>query len=108
MSGVSNPPQEEDKKPNDQSAYINLKVKGQSTKTHINIKFVSLLVNLKKMKEINGNGRRDDELKGLIWKLPQIKLKDLAKMGSAFCVGTGCSIGLVGDSASLFDCKNKL
>ncbi|KAH9744968.1 Small ubiquitin-related modifier 1 [Citrus sinensis] len=29
MSGVTNTPQEEDKKPNDQSAHINLKVKGQ-------------------------------------------------------------------------------
>ena len=29
MSGVTNTQQEEDKKPNDQSAHINLKVKGQ-------------------------------------------------------------------------------
>jgi hypothetical protein len=29
MSGVTGQPQEEDKKPNDQSAHINLKVKGQ-------------------------------------------------------------------------------
>ncbi|XP_038712920.1 small ubiquitin-related modifier 1-like [Tripterygium wilfordii] len=29
MSGVTNPPPEDDKKPNDQSAHINLKVKGQ-------------------------------------------------------------------------------
>ncbi|KAJ0047540.1 hypothetical protein Pint_15952 [Pistacia integerrima] len=29
MSGIGNPPQEEDKKPNNQSAHINLKVKGQ-------------------------------------------------------------------------------
>ena len=29
MSGVTNSQQEEDKKPNDQSAHINLKVKGQ-------------------------------------------------------------------------------
>jgi hypothetical protein len=29
MSGATGQPQEEDKKPNDQSAHINLKVKGQ-------------------------------------------------------------------------------
>lgn len=29
MSGVASQPQEEDKKPNDQGAHINLKVKGQ-------------------------------------------------------------------------------
>ncbi|XP_031255527.1 keratin, type II cytoskeletal 5 [Pistacia vera] len=43
---------------------------------------------------MNSNGRRDDEEKGLIWKLPQIKLKDLGKVGPAFGAGIGCGVGV--------------
>ncbi|PPD76969.1 hypothetical protein GOBAR_DD26100 [Gossypium barbadense] len=55
----------------------------------------------------NGNGRRrrrevEETDKGLIWKLPQLKLKEVGKVGPAFGLGAGCGlgfgIGLVGES----------
>lgn len=58
------------------------------------VKIVTLIVNLNKTKEMNSNGRRDIEEKGLIWKLPQIKLKDLGKVGPAFGAGIGCGVGV--------------
>ncbi|KAK4413470.1 hypothetical protein Salat_2759600 [Sesamum alatum] len=45
------------------------------------------------------NGR-DEEEKGLLWKLPAVKSKQLGKLGPAFGVGAGCgfgfAIGLIG------------
>ncbi|KAG8378572.1 hypothetical protein BUALT_Bualt08G0150800 [Buddleja alternifolia] len=45
------------------------------------------------------NGR-DEEEKGLLWKLPAVKYKQLGKLGPAFGVGAGCgfgfAIGLIG------------
>ncbi|KAL5843121.1 hypothetical protein ACOSQ4_009079 [Xanthoceras sorbifolium] len=38
--------------------------------------------------------RRDDEDKGLIWKLPELGMKDLGKLGPAFGTGVGCGVGL--------------
>lgn len=34
-----------------------------------------------------------DEDKGLLWKLPVVRTKQLGKVGPAFGVGTGCGIG---------------
>lgn len=46
----------------------------------------------------NGNGRRrrrevEEMDKGLIWKLPQLKLKEVGKVGPAFGLGAGCGLG---------------
>ncbi|XP_052200798.1 uncharacterized protein LOC127807177 isoform X2 [Diospyros lotus] len=45
------------------------------------------------------NGAQDGE-KGLLWKLPAIKTKQLGKLGPAFGIGAGCGfgfgIGLIG------------
>ncbi|XP_075108498.1 uncharacterized protein LOC107779538 isoform X2 [Nicotiana tabacum] len=38
------------------------------------------------------NGR--DEEKGLVWKLPIVKSKQLGKIGPAFGLGIGCGFGL--------------
>lgn len=44
--------------------------------------------------------RRDEEEKGLLWKLPPVRSKQLGKLGPAFGVGAGCgfgfAIGLIG------------
>ncbi|GKV35156.1 hypothetical protein SLE2022_236840 [Rubroshorea leprosula] len=40
--------------------------------------------------------RREEEVgddRGLIWKLPQVKLKELGKVGPAFGFGAGCGLG---------------
>ncbi|EOY16964.1 PREDICTED: uncharacterized protein LOC18592786 [Theobroma cacao] len=50
----------------------------------------------------NGNGRRrrreaatvQDGERGLIWKLPRLKLQDVGKVGPAFGLGAGCGLGL--------------
>ncbi|GER27638.1 glycine-rich protein [Striga asiatica] len=43
---------------------------------------------------------RDEEEKGLLWKLPAVKSRQLGKMGPAFGVGAGCgfgfAVGLIG------------
>ncbi|KAL3641525.1 hypothetical protein CASFOL_016493 [Castilleja foliolosa] len=43
---------------------------------------------------------RDEEEKGLLWRLPAVKSKRLGKIGPAFGVGAGCgfgfAIGLIG------------
>ena len=39
------------------------------------------------------SGRDDPEEKGLLWKLPVIKSRDLGKLGPAFGVGAGCGVG---------------
>ncbi|OMO77541.1 hypothetical protein COLO4_25109 [Corchorus olitorius] len=49
----------------------------------------------------SGNGRRqrrevpvvEDGDRGLIWKLPKLKLKDVGKVGPAFGLGAGCGLG---------------
>ncbi|XVF37339.1 hypothetical protein REPUB_Repub19eG0137400 [Reevesia pubescens] len=44
----------------------------------------------------SGRGRRrevEDGDRGLIWKLPQLKLKDVGKVGPAFGLGAGCGLG---------------
>ncbi|KAL0314025.1 UNVERIFIED_CONTAM: hypothetical protein Sangu_2246900 [Sesamum angustifolium] len=45
------------------------------------------------------NGR-DEQEKGLLWKLPAVKSKQLGKLGPAFGVGAGCgfgfAVGLIG------------
>lgn len=40
-------------------------------------------------KEMNGE---DD--KGLVWKLPEVRSRELGKVGPAFGVGIGCGFGL--------------
>ncbi|KAK6116706.1 hypothetical protein DH2020_049526 [Rehmannia glutinosa] len=48
---------------------------------------------------MNGRGR-DEEEKGLLWKLPTVKSRQLGKIGPAFGFGAGCGfgfgIGLIG------------
>ncbi|KAL3845737.1 hypothetical protein ACJIZ3_003140 [Penstemon smallii] len=43
---------------------------------------------------------RDEEDKGLLWKLPAVKSRQLGKLGPAFGIGAGCgfgfAIGLIG------------
>lgn len=46
----------------------------------------------------SGNGRRrrrevEEMDKGLIWKLPQLKFKEVGKVGPAFGLGAGCGLG---------------
>jgi hypothetical protein len=38
--------------------------------------------------------RRDDDPKGLLWKLPELNSNQLGKLGPAFGVGAGCGLGL--------------
>ncbi|KAI9092544.1 hypothetical protein K1719_027672 [Acacia pycnantha] len=40
------------------------------------------------------NGRDDSEEKGLLWKLPVLKSRNLGKVGPAFGVGVGCGFGV--------------
>ncbi|XP_028798125.1 ATP-dependent RNA helicase glh-2 [Neltuma alba] len=40
------------------------------------------------------NGRDDSEEKGLLWKLPVVKSRNLGKVGPAFGVGVGCGFGV--------------
>ncbi|XVE70311.1 hypothetical protein DITRI_Ditri10aG0062300 [Diplodiscus trichospermus] len=47
---------------------------------------------------MNGNGRKqrrevEDGDRGLIWKLPQLKIKDVGRVGPAFGLGAGCGLG---------------
>ncbi|CAN1143258.1 hypothetical protein LINPERHAP1_LOCUS24119 [Linum perenne] len=39
------------------------------------------------------SGNNDDEEKGFIWKLPEIRVKDFGKIGPAFGYGAGCGVG---------------
>lgn len=41
------------------------------------------------------NRRRSngDDDKGLLWKLPQVRIKDVGKVGPAFGLGFGCGFG---------------
>ncbi|KAJ8763461.1 hypothetical protein K2173_002344 [Erythroxylum novogranatense] len=38
-------------------------------------------------------GRSEEEEKGLLWKLPEVRLKDLGKVGPGFGLDTGCGVG---------------
>ncbi|KAJ8770012.1 hypothetical protein K2173_009095 [Erythroxylum novogranatense] len=40
-----------------------------------------------------GAGRSEEEEKGLLWKLPEVRLKDLGKVGPGFGLGAGCGVG---------------
>lgn len=40
-----------------------------------------------------GRGEEEDEEKGLMWKLPKLKSKQLGKVGPAFGLGAGCGLG---------------
>ncbi|KAM7280398.1 hypothetical protein ACFE04_007532 [Oxalis oulophora] len=40
-----------------------------------------------------GGGGDEDDNKGLLWKLPEVRIKDLGKVGPAFGLGAGCGIG---------------
>ncbi|OVA15463.1 hypothetical protein BVC80_8411g8 [Macleaya cordata] len=42
---------------------------------------------------MSGEGRRENEEKGLLWKLPVVKTKQLGKVGPAFGIGAGCGLG---------------
>ncbi|EEF42552.1 keratin, type II cytoskeletal I [Ricinus communis] len=44
---------------------------------------------------MNNFGRRsdDEEEKGLLWKLPEVRFKDFGKVGPAFGLGAGCGVG---------------
>lgn len=46
---------------------------------------------------MNKKGRKEgeegEEEKGLVWKLPQLKSKQLGKLGPAFGIGAGCGLG---------------
>lgn len=37
--------------------------------------------------------RIGDDDKGLLWKLPQVRIKDIGKVGPAFGLGVGCGVG---------------
>ncbi|VFQ59994.1 unnamed protein product [Cuscuta campestris] len=39
------------------------------------------------------NGGGGEEEKGLLWKLPAVKSKDLGKLGPGFGLGIGCGLG---------------
>lgn len=41
----------------------------------------------------NRDGRRDEEGKGILWKLPVVNNKDLGKLGPGFGAGVGCGVG---------------
>ena len=47
-----------------------------------------------------GYGGRNEEEKGLLWKLPVVKSGHLGRLGPAFGVGAGCgfgfAVGLIG------------
>ncbi|KAI3856861.1 hypothetical protein MKX03_036167 [Papaver bracteatum] len=46
---------------------------------------------------MSGNGRRErrnNDDKGLLWKLPVIKTSEFGKLGPAFGVGVGCGLGV--------------
>jgi hypothetical protein len=57
------------------------------------------------MNPYNGNNRSDEEEKGLLWKLPEVRFKELGRVGPAFGFGAGCGVGfgvgLVGGNPSL-------
>ncbi|CAL1379329.1 unnamed protein product [Linum trigynum] len=38
-------------------------------------------------------GSDSDEEKGLLWKLPEVRVKDIGKVGPAFGFGAGCGVG---------------
>ncbi|KDP37800.1 hypothetical protein JCGZ_06702 [Jatropha curcas] len=44
---------------------------------------------------MNNYSRRSDEEgeKGLLWKLPEVRFKELGKVGPAFGLGAGCGVG---------------
>lgn len=50
---------------------------------------VCLKLEKERGKEMNGE---DD--KGLVWKLPEVRSRELGKVGPAFGVGIGCGFGL--------------
>jgi hypothetical protein len=35
-----------------------------------------------------------EEVKGLLWKLPEVKITDLDKLGPNFGIGAGCGVGV--------------
>ncbi|XP_050234526.1 uncharacterized protein LOC126682804 [Mercurialis annua] len=35
----------------------------------------------------------DDDEKGLLWKLPEVRFKEFGKLGPAFGLGAGCGVG---------------
>jgi len=37
--------------------------------------------------------RTGDDDKGLLWKLPQVRIRDIGKVGPAFGLGVGCGFG---------------
>ncbi|XP_021678973.2 uncharacterized protein LOC110663838 isoform X2 [Hevea brasiliensis] len=41
----------------------------------------------------NYSRRSDEEEKGLLWKLPEVRFKDFGKAGPAFGLGAGCGVG---------------
>lgn len=45
--------------------------------------------------ETMSNGRRSigDDDKGLLWRLPKVRIKDVGKVGPAFGLGFGCGFG---------------
>lgn len=53
-----------------------------------------------------GGGRNDEEDKGLLWKLPEVRFKEFGKVGPAFGFGAGCGVGfgvgLIGGNPSFF------
>lgn len=42
---------------------------------------------------MKGREEREEDEKGLIWKLPVVKSKHLGKVGPAFGLGAGCGVG---------------
>ncbi|XP_015889518.1 uncharacterized protein LOC107424277 [Ziziphus jujuba] len=42
---------------------------------------------------MKGREEREEDEKGLIWKLPVVKSKHLGKVGPAFGIGAGCGVG---------------
>lgn len=49
----------------------------------------------KRSREEGDNEEEEEEAnKGLLWKLPQLRSKQLGKLGPAFGLGAGCGLGL--------------
>lgn len=42
---------------------------------------------------MNNYNRGDEEEKGLLWKLPEVRFKNFGKAGPAFGLGAGCGVG---------------
>ena len=58
----------------------------EQTSQHKDIRVIEKMNNF-------GRGSDDEEEKGLLWKLPEVRFKDFGKVGPAFGLGAGCGVG---------------